>query len=159
MHYFHPVLEHGLPHSLTLNHNAYSIFPRFHVGMRDIGTFYLCQSLVNGLHQYLSKRFKLSNEYSINRNDFFIFITYQDVAEIDIQHVSTICKFSYICIISNHFFECTNTVESRIYKKPLFWIEAMVLSIIFLDMCLKWFLICETLLYSSPPILNTKTNI
>ena len=31
MHYFHPVLEHGLPPSLNLNHNAYSIFPRIHV--------------------------------------------------------------------------------------------------------------------------------
>ena len=27
MHYFHPVLEHGL----NLNHNAYSVFPRIHL--------------------------------------------------------------------------------------------------------------------------------
>ena len=31
MHYFHPVLEHGLPPSLNLTHNAYSIFPRIYV--------------------------------------------------------------------------------------------------------------------------------
>ena len=31
MHDFHPVLEHGLPPSLNLNHNAYSIFPRIHL--------------------------------------------------------------------------------------------------------------------------------
>ena len=31
IHYFHPVLEHGLPPRLNLNHNAYSIFPRIHV--------------------------------------------------------------------------------------------------------------------------------
>ena len=31
MHYFHPVLEHVLPPSLNLNHNAYAIFPRIHV--------------------------------------------------------------------------------------------------------------------------------
>ena len=33
MHYFHPVLEHGLTPSLNLNHNhnAYSIFPRIHM--------------------------------------------------------------------------------------------------------------------------------
>ena len=31
MHYFHPVLEHGLPPRLNLNHNAYSIFPRIDV--------------------------------------------------------------------------------------------------------------------------------
>ena len=31
IHYFHTVLEHGLPPSLNLNHNAYSIFPRIHV--------------------------------------------------------------------------------------------------------------------------------
>ena len=31
MHYFHALLEHGLPPSLNLNHNAYSILPRIHV--------------------------------------------------------------------------------------------------------------------------------
>ena len=31
MHYFHLVLEHGLPPSLNLNPNAYSIFPLIHV--------------------------------------------------------------------------------------------------------------------------------
>ena len=31
MHYFHPVLEYGLPPSPNLNHNAYSIFPHIHV--------------------------------------------------------------------------------------------------------------------------------
>ena len=29
MHYFDPVLEHGLPPSLNLKHNAYSIFHAF----------------------------------------------------------------------------------------------------------------------------------
>ena len=58
MHYFHLVLEHGLPPSLNLNHNAYSIFPRIYVrresmarGTRHTGTFYLCQSLVNELYR------------------------------------------------------------------------------------------------------------
>ena len=31
MHYFHSVLEHGLPPSLNLNHNTYSTLPRIHV--------------------------------------------------------------------------------------------------------------------------------
>ena len=31
MHYFHSVLEHGLPPSLNLNHNSYSTLPRIHV--------------------------------------------------------------------------------------------------------------------------------
>ena len=31
MHYFYPVLEHGLPPSLNLNNTAYSIFPHIHV--------------------------------------------------------------------------------------------------------------------------------
>ena len=31
MHYFHWVLEHGLPPSLNLNHNTYSTLPRIHV--------------------------------------------------------------------------------------------------------------------------------
>ena len=31
VHYFHSVLEHGLPPSLNLNHNTYSILPRIHV--------------------------------------------------------------------------------------------------------------------------------
>ena len=36
MHYFHPVLEHGLPPSLNLNqnHNAYSIFHAFKWGVK-----------------------------------------------------------------------------------------------------------------------------
>ena len=54
MHYFHPVLEHGLPPSLNLNHNAYLIFPRIHVKRESMahGTyehFTFCQSLVNVL--------------------------------------------------------------------------------------------------------------
>ena len=40
-HYFHSVLEHGLPPSLNLNHNTYSTLHK--------GTFQLCQSLVNVL--------------------------------------------------------------------------------------------------------------
>ena len=43
MHYFHPVLEHGLPSSLNLNHNAYSIFPRIHMRHESMAR------LVNGL--------------------------------------------------------------------------------------------------------------
>ena len=31
MHYFHSVLEYGLPPSLNLNHNTYSTLPRIHV--------------------------------------------------------------------------------------------------------------------------------
>ena len=31
MHYFHSVLEHGLPPRLNLNHNTYSTLPRIHV--------------------------------------------------------------------------------------------------------------------------------
>ena len=31
MHYFHSVLEHGLPPSLNLNHNTYSTLPSIHV--------------------------------------------------------------------------------------------------------------------------------
>ena len=31
IHYFYSVLEHGLPPSLTLNHNTYSTLPRIHV--------------------------------------------------------------------------------------------------------------------------------
>ena len=31
MHYFHSVLEHGLPPSLNLNHNTCSTLPRIHV--------------------------------------------------------------------------------------------------------------------------------
>ena len=31
MHYFHSVLEHGLPPSLNLNHKNYSTLPRIHV--------------------------------------------------------------------------------------------------------------------------------
>ena len=31
MHYFHSVLEHGLPPSLNLNNNTYSTLPRTHV--------------------------------------------------------------------------------------------------------------------------------
>ena len=31
MHYFHSVLELGLPPSLNLNHNTYSTLPRIHV--------------------------------------------------------------------------------------------------------------------------------
>ena len=31
MHYFHSVLEHGLPPSLNLNHNTYSTLPLIHV--------------------------------------------------------------------------------------------------------------------------------
>ena len=31
MHYFHSVLEHGLPPSLNLNRNTYSTLPRIHV--------------------------------------------------------------------------------------------------------------------------------
>ena len=55
MHYFHSVLEHGLPPSLNLNHNTYSTFPLIHVrhesidGTRHKGTFQLYQSLVNVL--------------------------------------------------------------------------------------------------------------
>ena len=36
MHHFHPVPEHGLPPSLNLNHNVYSIFPRIHVGRESM---------------------------------------------------------------------------------------------------------------------------
>ena len=35
-HYFRPVLEHWLPPSLNLNHNAYTIFPRIHVGRENM---------------------------------------------------------------------------------------------------------------------------
>ena len=45
MHYFHSVLEHGLPPSLNLNHNTYSTLPCIHVrresvarGTKDIST-------------------------------------------------------------------------------------------------------------------------
>ena len=45
MHYFHPMLEHGLPPSLNLKHNAYSFFHAFtwsvkawHVAHRYIST-------------------------------------------------------------------------------------------------------------------------
>ena len=31
VHYFHSVLEHGLPPSLNVNHNTYSTLPRIHV--------------------------------------------------------------------------------------------------------------------------------
>ena len=31
MHYFQPMLEHGLPPSLNLNHNTYSTLPRIQV--------------------------------------------------------------------------------------------------------------------------------
>ena len=31
MHYFHSLLEHGLPSSLNLNHNTYSTLPHIHV--------------------------------------------------------------------------------------------------------------------------------
>ena len=31
MHYFHSVLEHGLPPTLNLNHNTYSTLPRIHM--------------------------------------------------------------------------------------------------------------------------------
>ena len=36
MHYFHPMIEHGLPPSLNLNHNAYSIFPRIQVRRKSM---------------------------------------------------------------------------------------------------------------------------
>ena len=58
MHYFHPVLEHGIPPSLNLNYNAYSVFPRIHVRRERMarglkGTLQLCQSLVNGRQSIL----------------------------------------------------------------------------------------------------------
>ena len=56
MHYFHSVLECGLPPSLNLNHNTYSTLPRIHVRRESMaaahkGTFQLCQSLVNVLYR------------------------------------------------------------------------------------------------------------
>ena len=55
MHYFHSVLEHGLPPSLNLNHlfNA-STHSReaWKYGTRHKGTFQLCQSLVSVLYFY-----------------------------------------------------------------------------------------------------------
>ena len=36
MRYFHLEFEHGLPPSLNLNHNAYSIFPRIHVRLQSM---------------------------------------------------------------------------------------------------------------------------
>ena len=36
MHYFHSVLEHGLPPSLNLNHNTYSTLPRIHVRRKSM---------------------------------------------------------------------------------------------------------------------------
>ena len=71
MHHFHPVLEHGLSPSLNLNHNACSIFPPIHVrresmARKNIGTVYLCQSLVNGLYvQGLIIR-KRKNTFKLN---------------------------------------------------------------------------------------------
>ena len=55
MHYFSPVLERGLPPSLNLSHNAYSILSRIHMRRESMGrgkgTFQLYQSLVNGLYK------------------------------------------------------------------------------------------------------------
>ena len=72
MHYFQTILEHGLPPSLNLNHNAYSNFfthsrEAWKHGTQHIGTFYLCQSLVNGLyHAIKTTHLRKANQVAFN---------------------------------------------------------------------------------------------
>ena len=45
VHYFHSVLEHGIPPSLNLNHNTYSTLPRIHVR---------CESMARGTKEHFN---------------------------------------------------------------------------------------------------------
>ena len=99
MHYFHSVLEHGLPPGLNLNHNTYSTFPRIHVRRESMARS--TEEDFNFARAYCMYYNKICVTYFLSTKKNYITFgsKYQNLLSVEKQGMLFVWVLNFLCLL------------------------------------------------------------